>query len=371
MKKTSSRKMPKKPMPLYLLILLDLALIGIALLVFAYFHHVRPKEEVAVGTLTTRAYARPTAALQNTPVPENTPAPTVVFEKATEEEAGSPDQTPKAAVTPVPTPEPTPEPTPDPVGYFGTRFKDKFTTGEVISEKDRYVSENVSVTVTKHKENGTVYHLADIYVRDISSFRTLFADDKFGKGYSESTYKADLRADSILTISGDFYGLRNYGVIVRNGQLYRTMKNAICDWCVLYWDGTMECYRPGPVDTDAIIEKGAYQSWYFGPMLLDENGQPMTVFNSNVEKANPRCAIGYFEPGHYCFIVVEGRTKSSKGMSLSELSNLMFTLGCKAAYNLDGGETAQMVFDDRTQNELLNNGRKCSDFVMITEPTFD
>lgn len=367
MKKSLKRKTTKKPMPLYLLIVLDLALIGIALLVFAYFHHVRPTEEVAVGTTSMRAYGRPTAVPTFTPVPTSTPAPTAEPEKATETEADVPTETPAATSAP----EPTTEPTPDPVGYFGSIHKDKFTTGEVISEKDRYVSENVSVTVTKHKENGTVYHLADIYIRDISSFRTLFAEDKFGKGYSESTYKADLRAGSILTISGDFYGLRNYGVIVRNGQPYRTMNNAICDWCVLYWDGTMECYRPGPVDMDAIMEKGAYQSWYFGPMLLDENGQPMTEFNSNVEKSNPRCAIGYYEPGHYCFIVVEGRTKSSKGMSLSELSNLMFTLGCKAAYNLDGGETAQMVFDDRTQNELLNNGRKCSDFVMITEPTFD
>lgn len=367
MKKSFRSALPRKPMPLFMLILLDLALIGIALLVFAYFHHVRPVEEVAVGTTSSRAYVRPTVTPVNTPKPTRTPVLIAVFNTATEGEANIPLETPTATATP----EPTPEPTPDPVGDFGSIHKDKFTDGEVISERDRYVSENVSVTVTKHKENGTIYHLADIYVRDITSFRTLFAEDKFGKGYSESTYKADLRSDSILTISGDFYGLRNYGVIVRNGTLYRTMKSAICDWCVLYWDGTMECYRPGPVDADAIIEKGAYQSWYFGPMLLDENGQPMTTFNSNVEKRNPRCAIGYFEPGHYCFIVVEGRTDKSKGLSLYELSNLMYSLGCKAAYNLDGGETAQMVFDDRTQNTLLNNGRKCSDFVIITEPTFD
>jgi len=367
MKKTSARKSVKKPMPLILLILLDLVLIGIALLVFAYFHHVRPSEEVAVGTTSTRAYARPTTSPTFTPAPTNTPAPAEVYETATTGEATIPLETPVATASP----EPTPEPTPEPVGYFGSIHRDKFTTGEVISERNRYVSENVSVTVTKKKENGVVYHLADIYIRDISSFKTLFADDKFGKGYSESTYQADLRSDSILTISGDFYGLRNYGVIVRNGTLYRTMNSAICDWCVLYWDGTMECYGPGDVDADALMEKGAYQSWYFGPMLLDENGQPMTTFNSNVEKRNPRCGIGYFEPGHYCFVVVEGRNDDSKGLNLADFSKLMYDLGCKAAYNLDGGETAQMVFDDRTQNQLINSGRKCSDFVIITEPTFD
>lgn len=369
MKNSRPLKPVRKPVPLWQLILMDIVLIGIALLVFAYFHHVKPREEKAVGTQSSRTYARP--AVQLTVQPTFTPALTV---QPSQTAAGlDPASAPEPTGTPSPTPEPviTPSPTPDPVGYFGTAHKDKFTDGEVISERNRYVSENVSITVTEHDVNGVVYHLADIYIRDISSFKTLFADDRFGKGYSESTYKADLRSDSILTMNGDFYGLRNYGVIIRNGTLYRTMKNAICDYCVLFWDGTMECYGPGPVDADALLEQGAYQSWYFGPMLLDENGQPMTEFNSNVQKRNPRSGIGYFEPGHYCLVVVEGRTDDSKGLSLADFSKLMYSLGCKVAYNLDGGETAQMVFDDRTQNELLNNGRKCSDFIIITEPTFE
>ena len=199
MKNASNRKVPKKPMPFYLMILLDFCLIGIALLVFAYFHHVRPREEVAVGMVSMRTYARPTAALSFTPAPTNTPVPTMALETATMGETAHQTSMP----TPTVTLEPTPVPTPEPVGYFGSIHKDKFTSGEVISEKDRYVSENVSVTVTKHTENGVVYYLADIYIRDISSFKTLFAEDKFGKGYSESTYKADIRSDSILTISGD------------------------------------------------------------------------------------------------------------------------------------------------------------------------
>ena len=369
MKKIAARK----PMPLTLMILLDLILFGIALLVFAYFHHVRPSEESAVGLSSTRTYARPTAAVTPAPSPTPSPVPTLVLNAATPDEVvlptTEPAHTPDPTIEPVITP--TVEPTPDPVGYFGSKFKDKFTTGEVISEKNRYVSENLCITVTKHKEPGLVYHLADIYMRDITSFQTLFADDKFGKGYQESTYHADIRSNAVLTMNGDFYGLRNYGVIVRNGTLYRTMKSAICDWCVLYWDGTMECYSPGPVNAEAIMEKGAYQSWYFGPMLLDENGQPKTTFNSHVEKRNPRSAIGYYEPGHYCLVVVEGRNDDSKGLKLVDFSKLMYDLGCKAAYNLDGGETAQMVFDDKTQNKLIDSGRKCSDFITIVEPTFD
>ncbi len=33
----------------------------------------------------------------------------------------------------------------------------------------------------------------------------------------------------------------------------------------------------------------------------------MTEFNSTLGKANPRTAVGNYEPGHYCFLVVDGR----------------------------------------------------------------
>ncbi len=69
-----------------------------------------------------------------------------------------------------------------------------------------------------------------------------------------------------------------------------------------------------------VMENGAYQAWGFGPMLLDENGQTMTEFHSSVNVRNPRTAIGYFAPGHYCFVVVDGRSSESRGVTTAELS---------------------------------------------------
>jgi exopolysaccharide biosynthesis protein len=58
----------------------------------------------------------------------------------------------------------------------------------------------------------------------------------------------------------------------------------------------------------AEIESGkVWQIFYFGPMLLDEEGHAMKKFNSDVNPVNPRSVIGYYEPGHYCFLVVDGR----------------------------------------------------------------
>ena len=99
-------------------------------------------------------------------------------------------------------------------------------------------------------------------------------------------------------------------------------------------------------------------------MLLD-NGQPMTEFNSDVQRANPRSAIGYFEPGHYCFVQVDGRIESSRGMTLEELSQLFADLGCTVAYNLDGGQSSGIVWQGQLQSYPYN--RPVSDIIYVSE----
>ena len=101
---------------------------------------------------------------------------------------------------------------------------------------------------------------------------------------------------------------------------------------------------------------------------LAPDGGTISSFNSSsrIISANPRTAIGYYEPGHYCLVVVDGRGDSA-GISLPELSQLFSDLGCKAAYNLDGGNSSIMVW----QNDVINNpsggGRESSDALLIAE----
>jgi len=63
---------------------------------------------------------------------------------------------------------------------------------------------------------------------------------------------------------------------------------------------------------------------------------------------------------------VDGRQANySDGMTLTELSTFMAGLGCKSAYNLDGGQTAQMVLDGNLVNMPANGGRKVGDIIYI------
>jgi len=85
--------------------------------------------------------------------------------------------------------------------------------------------------------------------------------------------------------------------------------------------------------------------------------------------SNPRTAIGVIGDLHYVFVVSDGRTDDSEGLSLYELAAFLQSLGCTTAYNLDGGGSSSMVFLDEIVNNPVN-GRKSgersvSDIVYI------
>ncbi len=62
--------------------------------------------------------------------------------------------------------------------------------------------------------------------------------------------------------------------------------------------------------------------------------------------AHPRTAAGVSADGHTLFlVVVEGRQDPVFGMSTNKLAQLMLSLGCDDAINLDGGGSSAMVVD--------------------------
>jgi exopolysaccharide biosynthesis protein len=211
-------------------------------------------------------------------------------------------------------------------------------------------------------------YVTDFYVRDITCLQGVFAGDSFSQGNYEWLARIAERTGAVAAVNGDFCTMRKYGIVVRNGKLYRSTHSSF-DACAIYWDGTMETYYSDDWNGKDIAKRGAYLAFSFGPKLLDKSGQPLKKFNQTdaVIGRNPRTAIGYFEPGHYCFVTVDGRTSVSRGLTLGGLSNFMASLGCKAAYNLDGGESASLWFMGDIVSQPYNDGRKISDALILKD----
>ncbi len=248
---------------------------------------------------------------------------------------------------------------------FAEKFPDKFTTdGSVVREDGFYMDSGLNLTVTTHVENGVTYYVADFYVKNIESLRTAFAGEEFSLGETDSVLNMSKEQDAILAVSGDYFGIRQRSVVIRNGKVYR--KTRAHQICVLYYDGTMETYPFASFDVDKAIAGGAWQAWDFGPALLDSDGSAVTEFSTGISGKNPRIAIGYFEPGHYCLVAVDGRQSHSSGMSLVELASLFESLGCKTAYNLDGGNSAVMcLYGEIFSSPSTEGGRNISDIIYL------
>ena len=249
----------------------------------------------------------------------------------------------------------------DTSGMFGDKFADLFTDGEIIKTENSYQSENIYVTVSHYREKGVIYSIAEIYIRDIRYFKTAFGGEGFKKHTEDLTDLAE-RHNAVIAISGDHYGARSKGVVVRNGILYRNTKFE--DIGILTNDGELITMPASQYDPKSLAETGAWQVWCFGPELLD-NGNIKTKFNSNVVRANPRTAIGCVEPGHYYFVEIDGRIKDSKGVTMGQLSKLFYDLGCTSAYNLDGGQTSGFYWNGSLVSYPY--GRPVWDMVYIGE----
>jgi len=332
--------LPKKPLPIILVISLDLLGIGAMLVIFILFHHVLrldssdPLQNIVFGD--TQTSVEPTV----------TPAFEVV------EATDAPEATPTISPTPSPTPEP---------GDFSATFPSDETVDEDVYGS--YISDTLRIVITQEENYDAVYFVADVWIKDIQEFKTAFSDDTYGRGYASLPTVIASNNNAILAISGDYYGGRSSGIVIRNGDLYRDSVST--DVCILYADGVMETYYEDEFDIEAAIERGAYQGWSFGPKLIDD-GQVPESYNttSTIISRNPRSAIGYYEPGHYCLVTVDGRQSGySRGMTLEQLSQTFIDLGCVAAYNLDGGQTAMMVFDDLIVNQPYKGGRTVSDII--------
>lgn len=343
-KQKAAHAKKKKQMSVGAMIALDILMIGVGLVVFALFHHVLPH----YGIL--RAGDNEPVVLV-TLAPQPTPAATVPVQ--TEEPGEMP-------------PEETPEPVKVYSGRWGEKFADKFTDGEVIQTENSYQSENINVSIERVEENGVIYYVADVYVSDLGYLRSGFGNGEYNGGFQMIDAIAQ-QEGAVVAISGDHYAGRYEGIVIRNGVLYRETR--FQDVCVLLSDGTMVTMTNAELDMDNLKAAEPYQVWCFGPELLDDEGHALTKFNSTVLRNNPRSAIGYVEPGHYYFVEVEGsRTgyySGSRGMNMDELAALFESLGCKSAYNLDGGQSVGFAW--MGERISFNYNRSIPDIIYVAD----
>lgn len=234
-----------------------------------------------------------------------------------------------------------------------------------------YSDSKTKITLTKYRSYDSSIYVADVTVSDVSDLKTAFAQNTYGRNITEQTSSIASDHQAVLAINGDYYGARQSGYVIRNGQLYRDSSGGNTAAAILS-NGDFQFVTEGETSADTLLQDGAWQVFSFGPVLL-KNGTVSVSENEEVGMAmasNPRTAIGRIGKNHYVFVVSDGRTEESAGLSLYELASFMKELGVTDAYNLDGGGSSTMVFQGNIINNPTTNGhsfeeRAVSDILYI------
>ena len=225
-------------------------------------------------------------------------------------------------------------------------------------------------------DHHQAYTVADIYVRSLESLRGGFAYGEFPATRSGKTQSIKRMAEdnhALLAINCDYVEIRDNGVVYRNGIMYRDTRRA--DLAAIFKDGTMQILTDS--EYRALTEKQKGEIWQttnFAPGIV-KNGEMLSGFRGSVyTEKHPRSAIGYYEPGHYCFIQADGRQPGySMGVTMQEWAAFAHSLGVKEAYNMDGGSSSEIVFLGKTVNNPSGistgstGGRNSSDILYVCE----
>lgn len=245
-------------------------------------------------------------------------------------------------------------------------------SGESLSKQTgTYEDENIKITLKEYSVNGTTVYAADVQLTSARYLRTALANNAYGKNVTDTTSNIAEDNNAVLAINGDYYGAQERGYVIRNGIVYRDTPGKTDVLCI-YADGSMGIADPSEVTARELADSGVWQAFSFGPVLVADGAVSIDP-SAEVGKAmasNPRTAIGIIDDLHYLFVVADGRTAESEGLSLYELAHFMEQLGAETAYNLDGGGSSTMVFNGELVNMPTTNGRtikerKVSDIVYV------
>lgn len=235
-----------------------------------------------------------------------------------------------------------------------------------------YVSQTSKVIIQR-KYDATqplTWFEADLY-GDLDAgemLRTVQNDpEKMGKVRVDATETAK-KHNVVFAMNTDYYTYRvavnnnrHTGIVIRDGRILyddpyteKQVTNSMfpnLDMLAFMPDGSLKVYHSWEKTAQEFIDEGVQTVYSFGPYLLLDGKVSERAYANN-ENKNPRCAIGMVEPGHYVAIMCEGRLKRSAGVTITYLAKMMRAKGCQVAFNMDGGQTAVMVFMGKQLNQI-------------------
>lgn len=209
-----------------------------------------------------------------------------------------------------------------------------------------YVKDDLKVKLVETRTSNQHYWVAEIVSSETTPLKGAMANDTYN-GKKETISSMAKRLGAVLAVNASgFYAKTNkpMGTVVRNGELVSIDPAYTGEILSLKSDGNLNFTTINSEEEFNNLD--IEQTFTFGPILVRDS----QATQLNDTSRHPRTAIGQLDDNRYVIVVAEGRMEGTDGMTLGELQQLFLNLGCKTAYNLDGGGSTTLYF----QGKLIN-----------------
>lgn len=240
-----------------------------------------------------------------------------------------------------------------------------------------YEDQTIRVRLEDREEDGVIWHIAFVEIASPTQLRTatrksIELNDMYGSA-SEKELEKKLKSVLMSEQTGSVSGMASqyHAVVAINGDNFqsetakktfeyrmtykvRSKTNQTKDMLIIDENGDFHLVTAQKSDAQSkalaavAAEHRIVNAMTFGPALvIDGTEQEISKnYGFNPNRPEPRAAIGQTGTLSYVLAVAEGRGASS-GVNFQQLAHFMHGLGCRQAFNLDGGNSAEMVFGDR------------------------
>ena len=242
---------------------------------------------------------------------------------------------------------------------------------------DNYVSETVyqdpslTVVISSDFYNGVRYWIADIEIADASQLRTAAAESFDSKGAETGTVLAR-RMNAVIAVDGDYYCYTSdTPVTIRQGVVFRNKlkKKPGQDVLLIDEEGDfhgIEDAKEGDVGEE-IDGRKVINGFHFGPLLVNNGKIRRNKTNSHMKSDQPCQRVAIAQTGHlkYRIIVTGPNARGSRAFRFEDWRRFVADMpDVQVAYNLDGGDSAVMIFNGQKINDPENtNERPLADII--------
>jgi exopolysaccharide biosynthesis protein len=220
--------------------------------------------------------------------------------------------------------------------------------------------------------SGLVWKHTNALIEDSlrENFNILIVDLRLRKISILYNPKENVRTSSQATASGAIAAVNGGFFNVKEGGSVTYIKiagNILDSDTAKKWPGNANMTGSVMIDSKGhlSINPVMTNNWYdthseypyalvTGPLLLHHKKRVLLPKTSLVITKHPRTAIGVINRNKIVLVILDGRTSEAQGMTLMKLTDLMISLGCTDAVNLDGGGSTTMWIEGKPFGGVVN-----------------